>query len=208
MLIDNFSFEKTIQRSTSVDSLEQTDLTSTICESLHYVSGYHKWINTDDKIRVENYHHHENTKNQIDFLINTDDENSIQQKTLSTNKSENEEEENNDDNSLSHMDISLNHFDVQLQVNNGQLEQATRYGVFSSILSNSDQPEKVFSFKINHSSQTPEMDMENGNHSNGRTNGYHQHRQNNDESHRRNRQMNGSPSSNGGGNGYNNNSRR
>ena len=109
------------------------------------------------------------------------------------------------------MDITLNHFDVQLQVNDGQLEQAIRYGVFSSILTNLEQKDKVYLFKINQSSQTTEMDMENGDPHHGRTNGHSKHR--NDDSHKRNRQTNGSSNNNGNGNGanhnrYNNNSRR
>jgi hypothetical protein len=111
------------------------------------------------------------------------------------------------------MDISLNHFDVQLQVNNGQLEPAIRYGVFSSILSNINQKEKVYLFKTNQTSQTSEMDMENGDSKHGKTNGHSKHRNNNDESYKRNRQTNGSSNNNGNGNGSNpnrfsNNSRR
>jgi hypothetical protein len=102
------------------------------------------------------------------------------------------------------MDISLNHFDVQLQVNNGQLQQAIRYEVFSSDLEKNDL------FQSNQSSQTSEMDMENGNHPTGKTNGYSQYR-NNDESYRKNRQRNNSSNNNeneSNPNRNNNNSRR
>jgi len=99
------------------------------------------------------------------------------------------------------MDISLNHFDVQLQVNNGQLQQANRYGVFSSEL------EKIYLFKNNQSCQTLDMDMGEGDHHTGKTNGY----RNNDESYRKNYQKNGSSNNNGNQsnpNRNNNNSRR
>lgn len=214
----NEFYSKNVQRASSVDSLEQTDFVSTAAnESLRFISGYHKWININDKIRVDKIIDNHHNNHQIDFIIDNDD-NSNQQKTLLTNdieiiiqtKSVNEEEEeDNDENNLSHMDISLNHFDVQLQVDNGQLQQVIRYGVFSSIY----QTDKINLFKINQSSQTSEMDMDNGDRHNGKTNGYSQHRNNKDESHRRNRRMNGSSNNHGNGNGSNpnrnnNNARR
>ena len=137
------------------------------------------------------------------------------------NKNTYETENSDDDISISnHLDLSLNHFDVQLQVNNGQLEQAIRYGVFSS-----SQFNDLNIFKINQYSQTiePEMDMDDrdGKRS-GNFNSYSQsyYRNNDDGSYRRNRQTNGSSGNNGGssadGNGSNpnrnnnnnNNSRR
>ncbi len=99
-------------------------------------------------------------------------------------------------------------------MNNGQAEKATRYEVFSSLLSND-----LNTFKTNQSSQTiqPEMDMDNGD---GKRNGYsRQYNGNNNGSHRRNHQTNGSSTNGGGGSGSadgngsnpnrnNNNSRR
>ncbi|CAF0885596.1 unnamed protein product [Rotaria sordida] len=206
----------------SIDSFEQYDIIpTTASESLRFISGYHKWMNTNDKTTVDkinDYHHGNN--NQIDFMVTNDDNNSIQQNTLSINdmdiilknhsESEEEEEEDNEY-SLSHMDISLDHFDVEHQINNDQLQQPIRNESFSSILSNISQTEKM-----NQNLETLEMDMENGDCNRKRTNGYSQHRNNNndDESYKRNNhQMNGSSNNNNNGNGTNpnrnnNNSRR
>jgi hypothetical protein len=133
-------------------------------------------------------------------------------------------EEEEVDISISERDLFLNHFDVQLQVNNGQLQEAVRYGVFSSLSSTN-----INAFKINQYSQTahymePEMDMDsNGTgRRNGNHNGYSQQyngNNNNDGSYRRNGQTNGSSGNGGGGGGggsgngsnpnrNNNNSRR
>ncbi|CAF1425246.1 unnamed protein product [Adineta steineri] len=221
-----------------------TTTTTTTSDSLQLISGCHKWTHTNGNIRVEkaiDSYNQNNNHNQIEFIINhndNDDEhdnNTIQQKISSTNinnnnniqivlkndyqdeEEEEEEEEDNDEYELTHMDISLNHFDVQLQVNNGQLQEAIRYGVFSSVLANDYESEKISLFKINQHSQTMEMDMENGDSYNGRTNGYSHHSNNNtnnnDESYRRNNRSNDSPDSYENGNGANpnrnnNNSRR
>jgi hypothetical protein len=152
-------------------------------------------MNTNESIHVDKLIDH-----QIDFLVNNnnDEDYSIEQKPLSTNNPNqfsNEEEE--EELSLSQMDISLTHFDVQLQVNQGQLQQAVRYGVFSSDL------EKINLFKTNQSSQTTEMDMENGNHHKEKNNGYSQYRNNNNkEESMRNNRGSANPNRN------NNNSRR
>jgi hypothetical protein len=188
-----------VQRVSSIDSLDQNESNT---ENLRFVSGCRKWINTNDNNRVEN-----------SFVFNKY-EDSIEQKSLLSNKYQFEDEE--DLSNSSRMDLSLQHFDVQLQVADGQLQQATRYGVFSSLLSNDRN-----TFKTNQSSQTvePEMDMDSGH---GQRNGYSRQQyngNNNDNSYRRNRQTNGSSGSNGGDNGSpdgngsnpnrnNNNSRR
>lgn len=94
------------------------------------------------------------------------------------------------------MDISLNRSDVQLQINNSD-------DVFSSDY------EKIYLFKTNPCSQIPEMDMENNDHHTGKTNGYSNHR-NNDESYKKTQQTNDSSNTNNGNNPNrnNNNSRR
>jgi hypothetical protein len=153
-------------------------------------------MNSNEKIRVEN-----------SYIFND----SIDHQTYSIiNKNQIDIDDD------SRTDLTLNHFDVQLQVNNGQLQQVIRYGVFSSIL-----PNDMKTFKINQSSQTiePEMDMDGGGDSrrNGNSNNYSQryNENNNSGGYRRNQQPNGS-SGNGGsadGNGSNpnrnnNNSRR
>ncbi|CAF5131112.1 unnamed protein product, partial [Rotaria magnacalcarata] len=188
------------QRASSLDSLDQTDLISTTSESLRFISGYHKWINTDDRIRVDKPidYDHQNS-NQTDIMLSNDDHNSIQQNTLSANDidiifkthSENEEDEDNYENSLSHMDISLNHFDIQNQNNNDRLEQPFRDEKFSSILSNIYQTDK-----INRNSQTLEIEMDNGDNNSEKANEYSQHRNNHEESYRRNRQTNGASNNN------------
>ncbi|CAF2103321.1 unnamed protein product [Rotaria magnacalcarata] len=188
------------QRASSLDSLDQTDLISTTSESLRFISGYHKWINTDDRIRVDKPidYDHQNS-NQTDIMLSNDDHNSIQQNTLSANDidiifkthSENEEDEDNYENSLSHMDISLNHFDIQNQNNNDRLEQPFRDEKFSSILSNIYQTDK-----INRNSQTLEIEMDNGDNNSENANEYSQHRNNHEESYRRNRQTNGASNNN------------
>ncbi|CAF0899795.1 unnamed protein product [Adineta ricciae] len=212
-----------VERTSSIDSLEQFDLISNSNESLQIIGGSHKWFNRNDNLRVEkfvdNYH-------PMNFFVQTsDDSDSMVRKVLSTNdieiifktEFETEEEDNNEESSLSHMDISLSHFDVQLQVTHGQLQPAVRYGVFSSILNpdNSYITSKISLFKTNQSSQTTDMDMDNDENHHGKTNGYSQNRNynDNDESDRRNRRTNSSSNNNGNGNGANpnrnnNNSRR
>lgn len=192
---------QTVQHSSSIDSLEQHN------ETLHFISGCHKWIKSNDHIRVENSHFF-NDNNDL-----------IYQKNFSIiNKNKYEIEDDEDISNSSRTDSSLNHFDVQLQVNNGQLQRAIRYEVFSTLLSND-----INKFKINQSSQTiePEMDMDNSDRKrNGNSNGYSQqynNGNNNDGSYQRNRQTNGSSGFSGGGNAdgngsnpnrNNNNSRR
>jgi len=103
------------------------------------------------------------------------------------------------------MDISSNNFNLQHQMNNGQLQKTIHYGIFSSEL------EKIYLFKPNQNSQILEMDMENGENHTGKTNGYSQYRNNNDESYKKTRRTNGSSNNNGNGsnpNRNNNNSRR
>ena len=168
---------------------------------LIFISGCHQWVNTNDHQRVENFN-----SNYADL---------IEQKPL-PNKYQIDDDE--DHSHASRMDFFLDHFDVQLQVKNGQPEQAIRYGVFSSVLSTDRN-----TFKINQSSQTiePEMDMDNGN---GRSNGYSRqyngdnNNSNSNGSYRINHQTNGSSGSGGSGgsadgngsnpNRNNNNSRR
>ena len=84
-------------------------------------------------------------------------------------------------------------------MNNGQAEKATRYEVFSSLLSND-----LNTFKTNQSSQTiqPEMDMDNGDEKrNGYSRQYNGNNNNNNGSYRRNNQTNGSSANGGGGSG-------
>ncbi|UJR27996.1 hypothetical protein I4U23_009254 [Adineta vaga] len=203
-----------IERASSIDSLEQFDLISSPNESLQLISGSHKWLNRNDNLRVDKFI---DSYHPIDFLIHSSDDNDSMYR---------KEENDSDESNLSHMDVSLNHFDVQLQVNHGHLQPATRYGVFSSILNNNYSIEKISLFKTNQSSQTNEMDMDNDENHYGTTNGYTQHRNDNnnnnnnnddDESHRRYRRTNGSPNNHENGNGNenggnpnrnNNNSRR
>lgn len=192
---------QTVHHASSIDSLEQSESNF---ENLRFISGHHKWVNSNNNIRVEN-------------SSNFND--AIYPKTFSiVHKNKYEIEEDEDLSHSSRTNVSLNHFDVQLQVNNGQLQQIIRYGVFSSIL-----PNDINTFKINQSSQTiePEMDMEGGN---GRRNGSSNfssqqsngnQNNNNDGGYRRNRQTNESGGSGGGGSGdgngfnrNNNNSKR
>ena len=128
----------------------------------------------------------------IDFRLNNppDDDYSMELKTLSTNddteriflrnKFSNEEEE---DRSLSHMDVS---FDIQLQVNDGQIQQMITSEIFSSGF------EKIHLLQKNSSSYTSEMDMEHGENQAGNTNGYSRRNYNQDKSDRTDdRQTNG-----------------
>ncbi|CAF2412476.1 unnamed protein product [Rotaria sp. Silwood2] len=191
-----------IQHTSSMDSLEQNE--SNI-QNLRFISGCHKWINTNNNnnIRVEK-----------SYMINNDNENLIHEKTFSiNNKNINDIEDDENTCNSNQTDLSLNHFDVQLQVTNGQLEQATRYGVFSSLLS-----KDLSLVKLDQYSQTiePEMDMDNrdGNNNyytkqyngngneNGNTNNNYNNN-NNDGSYRRNQQTNGSSGNGGNGNGSN-----
>ncbi|CAF3701794.1 unnamed protein product, partial [Rotaria sordida] len=188
-----------IQRTSSMDSLEQNESNN---QNLRFVSGCHKWINTNNNnnnIRVEK-----------SYIINNDNENLIDEKKFSIINNKNKIENKDDENicNSNQMDLALNHFDIQLQVNNGQLEQATRYGVFSSLLS-----KDLNLVKIDQYSQTiePEMDVDtrngnnnhyskqyNGNSNNNTTN-------NNNGSYQRNYQTNGSSGNGGNGNGSNRN---
>ena len=203
------------ERASSIDSLEQYDLISGPNENLHLIRGCHQWVNQNAHVRVNNYR-------PSDFLVGTPvGKDFIGRKAFATGGYElmlkanfdSEEEEDNDESHLSHMDVSLNHFDVQLQVNHGQLQHATRYGVFSSVLNNLYPTEKISLFKTNQCSQTSEMDMDSGDGRHGRSSGYSQTRSTNDESQRRSRRDDKSSSNYGGGNGANpnrnnNNSRR
>ncbi|CAF3415302.1 unnamed protein product [Rotaria sp. Silwood1] len=184
-----------IQRTSSIDSLEQNE--SNI-QNLRFISGCHKWINTNNNnnIRVEK-----------SYMINNDTDDSIHDKTfLIMNKNKNDIEDDANTCNTNQMDVSLNHFDVQLQVNNGQHEQATRYGVFSSLLS-----KDLNLIKIDQYSQTiePEMDMDdrNGNNNNNYyskqyngNNSTNNNNNNDDGSYRRNHQTNGSSGNGGNGN--------
>jgi hypothetical protein len=178
---------KVVQRVSSIDSLEQTD-----GENLHFISGYHQWINTNENHRVEKLiddHHPIN--------LTEDDDRSIELKTLSTNDTEkiylrnkfsNEEE---DEHSLSHMDIS---FDIQFQINHGQIQPSNNFS------SNLDQ---ISLLKTNLCSYAPEMDMENGENHTERSNGYSRNNNNEKPERTTRRQTNGAnPNRN------NNNSRR
>lgn len=205
-----------------MDSLEQTDVISSASDSLRLVTGFQQWISPNDEIRVENAiaDQHHQTK-QVDFLVratdDVDDDDSMQLKTLSMSDSimikqervKDEEEIDYDEYSLSHMDISVTHFDVQLQVNDGLSEPVTRYGVFSS----TDLREKITRFQTNHSSQTSEMDMEQGSGHRGRTTEHSNGNNRDDGVSPRDRRANESSGSNSSGNGSNpnrnnNNSRR
>ncbi|CAF3977546.1 unnamed protein product, partial [Rotaria magnacalcarata] len=183
---------KIIQRSASMDSLEQNE---PIVRNLHVVGGSHKWMNTNNNnARVEK------------TSIADDNEDSIDQRTYSiANKNHTEIEEDENLSISSQTDLSLNHYDVQLQVNNGQPERAVRYGVFSTQL-----PRDQNTYKINQHSQTiePEMDMDSRDGDRDRNNnGYlrqnngNTHSNNNsDGSSRRNQRTNGSSGSGSDGN--------
>ncbi|CAF0923296.1 unnamed protein product [Adineta steineri] len=198
-----------VQRVTSNDSLEHNE--SNI-SNLRLISGYHKWTNINDNIRVEKSNDNNNILNNNEELLNQNTSSII---------NKNIKYDIEDNTNSSGIDLSLNHFDLQLQVNNGQLQQAIRYEVFSSI-----SLKDLDILKLDQYSQTiePEVDMEHGNERrNGNHKGYSQqyngnnNNNNNDNNNRRNRQTNGS-SGNGGsgsadGNGSNpnrnnNNSRR
>lgn len=196
-----------------MDSLEPHESNM---KTLRCISSGHKWVNSNDQnARVENAR-----------LFNDSDE-SIYQKNFSIIKRAKPDiEEDETIEMLNQLDLSLNHYDVQLQVKNGKMEQAIRYGVFTSSSSSlSLSSSSVNTFRINQYSQTiePEMDMDgrNGNYNgnsrqyngnnNNNNNSYNNNNNNDDGSYRRNRQSNGS-SGNGNGNGSNpnrnNNSRR
>ena len=114
-----------------MDSLEQNST------NLRSITGSHKWINSNEQIRVENYLNHPTA-------------NIVERKLFINQKLDDEIK-----------DLSIRHFDVQLQVTNGQLQPINRYGVFTSVL-----PQKNSIRKLDQSSQTiePEMDMENDHH--------------------------------------------
>ena len=169
---------KSVQRASSIDSLEQSE---SHVENLRFISGCHKWINSNERIRVENsYLFNDSIHPDETFSI-------IQNKSLVETDDEDSQTE-----------FSLNHFDVQMQVNNGQLQQVIRYGVFSKRL-----PMDMNTFKSHQSSQTvqPEMDMDGGdNRRNGRSNNYSQQQNNSNgegEGYRRNQQSNGSSGNSG-----------
>ena len=171
-----------------MDSLEQTDSNRS---SLLFVSGCRKWINTNDRIRVEN---------TPTFHESIDRQTSSNPTKLSLDIEEDEE--------ISSYSSSLNHFDVQLQVNNGQPQQAIRYEVFSSIT-----PNEMNTFKTNQSSQTiePEMDMDDNN-DHRRSGNSREYQENQDDrhngGHRRNQQSNGSSGSGGSADGNGSNPNR
>ena len=228
-----------VQRVSSVDSLDQTDLISSMSDSLRCLTSYHQWIHNDEKIRVEKVlvtdDHHRHM--QMDSLASQDknddeDEDSFHPKTFSisdficlkkakifttTNTEQEEEEEeeeiDHDPDSLAPMDISYTHFNVQLQVNHGQLERATRSGIFSSSFFNPNLPKKINRFKTNQSSQTMPMEYD-GHEGNGNSNGYSSTKNGHtrdDGSSRRDRQQHNHSSGNSNGsnpNRNNNNSRR
>lgn len=107
-----------VQRVSSVDSLEPTD-----GENLRFITGYHKWINTNSSVRVEN-------DRPVEIVSISDDDQSILLKTLSTTNTEkvfirnpitNEEEE---DFSYTQMDISANQYDFD--------HRSIHYEIFSS----------------------------------------------------------------------------
>lgn len=114
-------FLEVIKRVSSVDSLEPTD-----GENLRFISGYHKWINTNSSVRVDN-------DRPVEIVSISDDDRSIVLKTLSTTNTEkifvrhpltNEEEEEEEDYSLTQMDISANQFEFD--------HRSIHYEIFSS----------------------------------------------------------------------------
>lgn len=122
-----------------------------------------------------------------------DNEDSIDQATYSiVNKNQADIDEDDNLTSLSQMDVSLNHFDAQAQVNDGQLEQVVRYGVFSSLLTKDTNV-----IQTDKDSQTiePEVDMDswdgdrNYNNYSRQSNGNSYN--NNDGSYQRSRRSNG-----------------
>jgi hypothetical protein len=134
---------------------------------LYRVHGSHKWINSNEHTRVDNY-----SRFQPDSLIRH-----RTKKTLRTKRTSLSNEYTNAVNYSNEIDRSLRNFDVQLQVNEGQLEPVIRYGVFSS----TSIVTQTNAFKINQYSQTndtiePEMDMEHQR-SNGHRNGYSEQNQ-------------------------------
>jgi hypothetical protein len=162
----------------SMDSLEHADLISSTSDSLRCIIGFHNWMTTDDKIRVNNAIDYHRTSEHVMRSIETckqhydDDDNdtsdSLEHRTCSISDSlrinsiniSNEEKIDDDELNSNHMDVSLTHFDVQLQVNHGQLEQATRYGVFSSSLCQTNLINKINRFQINHATQTLNMNTD------------------------------------------------
>lgn len=161
--------------------------------TLRSITGVHKWNNSSGKIRVEN------ALSPSERLVEKN--RLIDQKTPI--EIEEVEEEEDESSSSSQTDISLQHFDVQLQVNHGRLQPATRYGVFTSIL-----PTPHPTLKENQASQTvePEVDMEydNDNRRNRNSNGYSQTNNNNNSNgggYRGNGQANGRGSGGGSGDG-------
>ncbi|UJR21423.1 hypothetical protein I4U23_024510 [Adineta vaga] len=172
------------------DEDDEIDLTSVQNESnisnLRPIGGYHHWTNTRDDIRVENCYALSNTEDSLG-----------QDTSYIVNKTKSDLE---DDSNSSRIDISCNHFDIQLQVNNGQLQKAIRYEVFS--LPSRKEHETL---KLHQYCQTiePEMDMDSGHgRRNGNQKGYSQqyggNNNNNNNDGRRNRQNNGSSGGHGG----------
>lgn len=148
-LMNTFVFFQVVQRASSLDSLEPID-----GENLRFISGCHKWINTNSSVRVDNDHR------PVEIISVSDDEHSIVLKTLSTttntekvfvrNPLTNEEEE---DYSQTQMDVSANQFDFDYR--------SIHYEMFSS-----DFEKKLSPIDLNRTSKSNEMEMDNGeNHS-------------------------------------------
>ena len=182
-------------------------------DSLRFATGYHQWISSDDKLRVDKLHDDSGHQRheQVIRLVRNDDEDSLQQKTLSTSdlaiitktRSESEEEIDNDEYSLSHMDVSFSQVDFQLYLNHNQTPlMRSRYQGFSSPLGNFYPTEKLKLVKDHSAPHPPDMDMENGGDHRSKHNGHSQQQQQyNNGFSGSNQQSNGS--SNGHGNGYN-----
>ena len=184
-------------------------------DSLRFATGYRQWLSNDDKLRVDKLHDDSGhqRREQVTRLVRHDDEDSLQQKTLSTSdlaiitktRSESEEEIDNDEYSLSHMDVSFNQVDLQLHMNHDQTPLTSRYQGFSSTLGYFYQTAKLKLVKDDSAPHhpPPDMDMENGgdhrSHHNGHSQQQKQHYNNGFSG--PNRQSNGS--SNGHENGYN-----
>lgn len=178
-----------------MDSLEQTDSNRS---ALRFVSGCRKWINSNDRIRVEN----------TPTFHESIDRSTSSHPTKFVPLDMDDEDEEISSYTRSDPCSSFNHFDVQLQVNNGQPQQAIRYEVFSSIT-----PNEINTFKTNQSSQTiePEMDMDDDQRRSGgnsRANQDDQRRGGSGGGYRRSQQSNGSSGSGGSADGNGSNPNR